>query len=222
MKLLALSCLILITAIDHASAATVNYTQDRRYTNSSGSDGAGNGYNNTTYPSAPYADMAVPGQTSRLGPDGFTASGSGSADSAYANSLSKSIFDISFSVAGSTSITLSGLLQGQDYLYGSGDASVFLYRGDNMLPANQLYGESVQASYGYLSADIVYTAILSPGEYRLVATAYPYYQQAFSSFRLEASLTPVPVPAAAWLLGSGLLGLVGAGLRRRHSCSAEI
>lgn len=217
MKLLALSCLILITAMDHASAATVNYTQDRRYTNSSGSDGAGNGYNNTTYPSAPYADMAVPGQTSRLGPDGFTASGSGASYSDYANSLSISVFDISFSVAGSTSITLSGLLEGQDYLYGSGDASVYLYQGDNILPANQLYGNSVQASSGFQSADIAYSAILSAGEYRLVARADPQYMQASSSFNLDASLTPVPVPAAAWLLGSGLLGLVGAGLRRRHS-----
>ena len=220
MKLLTLSCLILISAINQASAATVNYTQDRRYTRSSGSDGAGTGYNNITNPSAPYADMAVPGQNSKLGPNGFTASGSGSAYSQYSNSLFMSVFDISFSVAGSTRITLSGLLQGEDILYGSGDASVFLYKGDNTLLANQLYGESVQASYGYLSADIAYSSILNAGEYRLVATADPYYQQASSSFSLNAILTPVPVPepepAAAWLFGSGLLILIGASAKRRR------
>ena len=216
MKILTLSCLILISAIDQASAATANYTQDRRYTTSSGSDGNGNGYNNITYPSTPYADMAVPGQNSQLGADGFSASGYGTAYSNYANSLSTSIFDISFSVVGSTRITLSGVLQGEDQLYGSGDASIFLYLGDNVLPANQLYGESVQATYGYQSVDIAYSAILNAGEYRLVATAYPYYQQATSGFSLDASLTPVPVPAAAWLLGSGLLTLIGAGAKRRR------
>lgn len=220
MKLLTLSCLILISAINQASAATVNYTQDRRYTNSSGSDGMGNGYYDTTYPSAPYADMAVPRQNSKLGADGFTASGYGYAFSNYSNSFNTSVFDISFSVAGTTKITLSGLLEGTDILYGSGNASIFLYQGVNMLPANQLYGESVQASFGYQSADIAYSSILNAGEYRLVATADPYYQQASSSFSLNAILTPVPVPepepAAAWLFGSGLLILIGASAKRRR------
>jgi hypothetical protein len=31
----------------------------------------------------------------------------------------------------------------------------------------------------------------------------------------EASATPTPIPAAAWLLGSGLMGLVG--IRRRNA-----
>jgi hypothetical protein len=35
------------------------------------------------------------------------------------------------------------------------------------------------------------------------------------NFTVSASVAPVPVPAAVWLLGSGLLGLVGAGRRRR-------
>ena len=221
MKLLTLSCLILVSTINQAYAATVNYTQDRRYTRSSGSDGMGTGYNNITNPSAPYADMAVPGQNSKLGPNGFTAGGYGSAYSQYSNSLFESIFDITFSVAGSTRITLSGLLQGEDQLYGSGDASVFLYQGDNMLPANQLYGNSVQASYGFQSADIAYSSILNAGEYRLVAAASPFYQQASSGFSLDASLSPVPEPSAAWLFGSGFLTLIGAGAMRRRADRAR-
>jgi len=112
-------------------------------------------------------------------------------------------------------MTLSGMLQGNDTLYGSGNASIFLYRGDNLLPANQLYGNGVQAQFGYQSADISYATLLSAGEYRLVATANPYYQQATSGFSVNASFTPVPVPAAVWLFGSGLLGLIGMTGKRR-------
>lgn len=215
MRLYPIFFLILISAINQASAANVNYTQDRRYTFSSSNNGAGTSSSATTHPSAPYADMTVPGQTSKLGPNGFSASGSGSAYSNYASSRLESGFDISFSVANSTTLTLSGMLDGYDTLYGSGDASIFLYRGDNLLPANQLYGNSVQAHFGRQSADISYSALLSAGEYRLVATANPYYQQASSGFNVNASFTPVPVPAAAWLFGSGLLGLIGMKGKRR-------
>jgi len=42
--------------------------------------------------------------------------------------------------------------------------------------------------------------------------AFPGFHPAFSG-----SLTKVPVPAAVWLMGSGLLGLVGVARRRRNS-----
>ena len=215
MRLYPIFFLILISAINQASAANVNYTQDRRYIFSLSNNGAGISSSATTYPSAPYADMAVPGQTSTLGPNGFSATGSGSAYSNFASARSESAFDISFSVANSMTMTLSGMLQGNDTLYGSGNASIFLYRGDNLLPANQLYGNGVQAQFGYQSADISYATLLSAGEYRLVATANPYYQQATSGFSVNASFTPVPVPAAVWLFGSGLLGLIGMTGKRR-------
>jgi hypothetical protein len=42
--------------------------------------------------------------------------------------------------------------------------------------------------------------------------AFPGFHPAF-----DGTLTKVPVPAAVWLMGSGLVGLVGVGRRRRRS-----
>ena len=44
------------------------------------------------------------------------------------------------------------------------------------------------------------------------SAAFPGFHPAFSG-----TLTQVPVPAAVWLMGSGLLGLVGVARRRRKS-----
>ena len=39
--------------------------------------------------------------------------------------------------------------------------------------------------------------------------------QAFGDFRFAAAAAPVPIPAAVWLFGSGLLGLIGVARHRR-------
>lgn len=47
----------------------------------------------------------------------------------------------------------------------------------------------------------------------------PYFDDfglLFGQWRADVTLTSVPVPAAAWLFGSGLLGLVAAGRRRNR------
>lgn len=222
MKLSPIFFLILVSAIDQASAATINYTQDRR-------SAVGIFYDGFTfdsiagYPSAPYVDMTVYGQTSSLGTNGFSVTGAGFTTSTR-NRWSDlvSVFDISFSVANGTTMALSGMLEGRDISYGYGNASIFLYKGDNRLTANQLYGSSVSAHGGYGSVGISYRTLLSAGEYRLVATANPGLQGtsslfniAESNFNFNASLT-VPVPAAAWLFGSGLLGLIAVSAKRRH------
>ena len=36
-----------------------------------------------------------------------------------------------------------------------------------------------------------------------------------TAFSVTAELAPVPIPAAAWLFGSGLLGLVGMARRKK-------
>ena len=58
------------------------------------------------------------------------------------------------------------------------------------------------------------TAIVSVNSSQITASAsaFPNFQPYFSG-----DLTKVPVPAAVWLMGSGLIGLVGVARRRRRS-----
>jgi len=37
----------------------------------------------------------------------------------------------------------------------------------------------------------------------------------FNDIVVEVSLAPIPIPAAAWLFGSGLLGMVGIARRKK-------
>ena len=58
------------------------------------------------------------------------------------------------------------------------------------------------------------TAVVTVNAATILASssAFPGFHPAFSG-----SLTQVPIPAAAWLMGSGLLGLVGVARRRRKT-----
>ena len=58
------------------------------------------------------------------------------------------------------------------------------------------------------------TAVVTVNAATILATssAFPGFHPGFSG-----DLTKIPVPAAVWLMGSGLLGLVGVARRRRHS-----
>lgn len=59
---------------------------------------------------------------------------------------------------------------------------------------------------GTADATSIFARILTP------TPSFPGFQPQFSG-----TLNQVPVPAAAWLFGSGLLGLVGIARRRRNS-----
>jgi len=56
------------------------------------------------------------------------------------------------------------------------------------------------------------TGLLSGGGFDPTAATWTFSAQNASSYSM--SITAVPVPAAAWLFGSGLLGLVGIARRR--------
>lgn len=48
-------------------------------------------------------------------------------------------------------------------------------------------------------------------------TSFDDFANLFGDWQTSVSITPVPVPAAVWLFGSGLLGLVGVARRKRAS-----
>lgn len=51
------------------------------------------------------------------------------------------------------------------------------------------------------------------------SAAFPGFQPFFDGnlHKVSGGVSPIPVPAAVWLMGSGLLGLVGVARRRRRS-----
>ena len=59
------------------------------------------------------------------------------------------------------------------------------------------------------------SAIDDPNRYALNYWDSWLYFDNLQNFAMELSVTPVPLPGAAWLLGSGVLGLIGITRRRK-------
>jgi len=87
---------------------------------------------------------------------------------------------------------------------------------------------TMQIDWGIPNQSISETWNLNIGDDFVNFIAYNRYEQAYSSealfygsasFSLEfaSGIAPVPLPAAVWLFGSGLLGFVGMAGRKAHS-----
>ncbi len=81
------------------------------------------------------------------------------------------------------------------------------------------YGPTTMSYVGNASAagtdsSISKTFSLGPGQYSIVFGGNPPAGTPGSSVAYQATLTTVPVPAAVWLFGSGLAGLVGLARRK--------
>ncbi len=70
-----------------------------------------------------------------------------------------------------------------------------------------------EANLGGLSS-VTKTFSLGPGQYSIVFGGNPPAGTPGSSVAYQATLTTVPIPAAVWLFGSGLVGLAGLARRR--------
>ena len=84
-------------------------------------------------------------------------------------------------------------------------------------PIDEIYVFS-QRSLQSDGFDIVpYTSLLRDREYRFYLRAFNYFEGgSFSSIsKLDVTYAPVPIPAAVWLFGSGLLGMIGITRRKK-------
>lgn len=221
------------------SAAAITYTADNRYTYYKFDD-AGFLYTSNTYPDAPYANFdQPPDQVSSLTSAGFSASGEGTRiyDGSYPfqSYTYWSVFDITFNLDTNSLFDVSGTLTGANdtdsYFMpglpdtGIGKASVALYSGTGTDPANIIFTEDISVLGSLDSILFSYSDILAAGDYRFVAIAEPdrvaglpntgSFTFVWSQYDLTASISAVPLPAAFWLFGSGMLGLIGMSRRKR-------
>ena len=102
---------------------------------------------------------------------------------------------------------------GQETWQGPAPFSLLLTAGSYWLcfevPATSIFFGTMKDNAVYPLADAEYA--YSPG----TGTYFSYLPNMGTGFRVYGDAAPVPVPGAVWLMGSGLVGLIG--LRRKFS-----
>ena len=73
-------------------------------------------------------------------------------------------------------------------------------------------GSSITVSGNNVYGTESYGVVQFIGTYNSISWTNPAYE-AWYGFTVGANVNPVPIPGAVWLLGSGLIGLIG--LRRK-------
>jgi hypothetical protein len=144
----------------------------------------------------------------------------------YASELEESrhssIFEVYFSVTSSQLLTVTGSL----FASGSGwngDGVYFGFVGPDEFDsfygvvqgdASSLEGDLDWDVYAVGSYQLVENFFLTPGDYRFYFKTSDWQSSASWSFN-AAFIPAVPIPAAAWLMGSSMIGLLGLKRRRK-------
>lgn len=83
------------------------------------------------------------------------------------------------------------------------------------------FGSNVNVSSGLYKYNLIGYNRIQDGELRLLdSLSSPWNLQTVSSSAFYTSVAPVPLPASAWLFGSGLIGLCGVARRRTRRRAA--
>ena len=190
--------------------SSVTYTADNRFVSRNADLALLGAWSEVLRPDTPFSDWDGTSQASSMGANGFTANGSGDAFDQYPQgwSISSSIFDINFSLTTDTDLELTGFMDSWDGWNDSVIGYVSLYDGTG----NVLYNQSVSSFNSF--ENILFSSLLGAGDYRFIAASDPFFTASGSSYDVQVSLTSVPVPAAVWLFGSGLIGLAGFAKRK--------
>jgi hypothetical protein len=187
------------------ASASILYINDGRFVNLT----TGGGHLLT--PTTPFGSFNVNISGSEAGAfqnssmDNTSMTGTGTtyagADASLYGATGRSVYDVTFAVDQLTNFSLNG------------STTNFLSTVSGSLLANGGVIFATPSSDGVFS----FNGLLTPGtQYQLKMdsfTSYSDYQNVGWQFDLKTS--PVPVPAAAWLLGSGLLGLIGVARKRK-------
>jgi len=68
--------------------------------------------------------------------------------------------------------------------------------------------------------DLIPASLLTAGSHELIFTSGPDFNSEYDDYMFQnvtLEFSPVPIPAALWLFGSGLLGLIGVARRRANA-----
>jgi len=203
---------LLLGAAYCAQASIIYLSDDRSLKHSSGT---------TVTPSAPYADFnrnwwaweAGAFQNTSLTATGMSGTGStyAGSDATHYGANAISSFSVTFSVDQLSNYMLTGALNA---IYYDSGVSVKLWENGTEIFASDPYATNY---WGDGSGNFSQNGQFIAGNtYKLDLYSYAIYSDYhYESWQFNLATTPVPVPAAVWLLGSGLLGLVGFARKRR-------
>jgi hypothetical protein len=126
------------------------------------------------------------------------------------------------STSGRTLVPAFSLYAGQQQTDGGISGGYHVYNNSGTFDWSTIdpgYGPTTLSYIGNATASgtdstISKTFSLGPGQYSIVFAGNPPTGAAAGAVPYQATLTTVPVPAAVWLFGSGLAGLVGLARRK--------